>query len=145
MKRHLSYIRKFFLLFTLIFTCVIIACTIFIGLYSNPYLPFRLIFQAVLIAAISSVLNFIYHSELPISRKSMIIRTAVHFILLLSMVTGCAFYFEWFSFEKTGIVLTFFGLFIAAYLVIWMVNFAGDIIDEKIMNLKLMEYKARQK
>jgi magnesium-transporting ATPase (P-type) len=145
MKKQLSCIRKFLISFTSVFTCVIIASTIFIGLYSNPYLPFRLIVQAVIIAAISSVLNFIYYSEKSISKKSMIFRTAIHFILLLSSVTGCALYFKWFSFENTGIALTFFGLFIAVYLIIWMANFLGDIIDEKIMNLKLEEYKARQK
>lgn len=145
MKKRLGYLRKYLICFSSVFTCMIIASSVFIGLYSNPYLPLKLIAQAVIIATISSVLNFIFYSEQPISKKSMIFRTAVHFILLFSTVTGCAIYFEWFSFGNASITLTFFGLFIAVYLVIWMANFLGDIIDEKIMNIKLEEYKARKK
>ncbi|PKM73507.1 MAG: hypothetical protein CVU91_04260 [Firmicutes bacterium HGW-Firmicutes-16] len=145
MKKQLGYIRKFLMSFTSVFTCVIIASTIFIRLYSNPYLPFKLIAQAAIIAAVSSVLNFIYYSEHPISKKSMIIRTTIHFFLLISTVTGCALYFEWFSFENNGVVLTFFGLLVAVYLIVWLMNFLGDSKDEKIMNQKLKEYKARQK
>lgn len=145
MKKHLSYIRKFLISFTSVFTCVIIASTIFIGLYSNPYLPFKLIVQAAVIAAVSSILNFIYYSEQPIHKNSMICRTLIHFVLLTAAVTGSALYFEWFSFREPGIAITFFGLYIAVYLIIWMANFLGDIIDERIMNLKLEEYKLRQK
>ncbi len=75
----------------------------------------------------------------------MIIRTLIHFVFLTATVSVCASYFEWFSFGDTGMAMTFFGLYIAVYLIIWMANFLGDIIDEKIMNLKLEEYKARQK
>lgn len=145
MKKRLSYIRKFLISFTSVFTCVIIASTIFIGLYSNPYLPLKLIAQAAVIAAISSVLNFIYYSNKPIHKISMVYRTLIHFVLLTATVTGSAFCFDWFSFGDTGIAITFFGLYIAVYLIIWMANFLGDIIDEKIMNLKLEEYRFRQK
>ena len=142
MKKQFGYIRKFLGFFTSVFTCVIIASSIFILCYSNPYLPLKLIVQAGIIAALSSGLNFIYTSEKPISKKSMFIRTTVHFGLLLSAVTGCALYFKWFSF-KNGVMLTFFGLFIAVYLIIWSANFMWDIIDEKMMNLKLKEYKTK--
>jgi hypothetical protein len=145
MKKRLGYIRKYLISFTSVFTCVIIASTIFIWLYSNPYLPLKLIVQAAVIAAVSSVLNFIYYSDKPIHKKSMVYRTLIHFVLLTAAVTGSAFCFEWFSFEDTGIAITFFGLYIAVYLVIWMANFLGDIIDERIMNLKLEEYRLKQK
>jgi hypothetical protein len=143
MKKRLNYIRKFLISFTSVFTCVIIASTIFIGLYSNPYLPFKLIVQAVVIAAVSSILNFIYYSDKPIHKNSMIYRTLIHFALLTATVTGSALCFKWFSFRDAGIAITFFGLYIAVYLIIWMANFLGDIIDERIMNLKLEEYKLR--
>jgi hypothetical protein len=141
MKKQLGYIRKFLISFTSVFTCVILASTICIGLYSNPYLPLKLIGQTAVIAAVSSLLNFIYDSEKPIQRYSMIRRTLLHFVLLTATVTGCAYTFKWFSFGDTGVAITFLGLYLAVYLIIWMANFLGDILDERIMNLKLEKYR----
>lgn len=145
MKKYLGYLRKFLISFASVFTCVILASTIFIWLFSNPYLPFRLILQAAILAAVSSLLYFLFYSEHPISKRSMIFRTLLHFTLLLITVTACAWLFKWFDFGKTGLTLVFFGLFDAAYSILWLANFLGDIMDEKIMNLRLAEYKAGRK
>jgi len=145
MKKQLFYIGKFLGFFTSVFTCVIVASSIFILKYSNPYLPLGLVVQAGIIAAAAALLNFIYHSERPISKRSMTIRTLVHFVLLLSAVTGCAVCFRWFQFGNNGAALTFFGLFIAVYAVLWTANFMRDIMDEKMMNCRLREYQARLK
>lgn len=145
MNKQFTYIRKFVISFAIIFTCVTIVSAIFISLYSNPYLPVKLIIQSGIIAAIASLLNFIYYSEKPINKKSMVIRTIIHFILLLTTVCGCAFYYKWLTFNSMKVTLTFLGLFIAVYIFVWMINFCGDIIDEKILNIGLKEYSSKQK
>ncbi len=145
MKLLIGYLRKFIISFTSVFTCVILASTVFIGVYSNPYLPLRLIVQALIIAAVSALLNFIYHSEQPIHKKSLALRTCAHFSLLLLSVTGCAWFFRWFSFAHRAAVVMFFVLFAAVYAVIWLANFLGDLVDEKLLNLRLAQYQARPK
>lgn len=145
MKYYLNYFKQFVLSFTSIFTCIMLAATVFINIYSNPYLPVRLIVQAAIIALVASLLNFIYISEKPIYRKSMVIRTCIHFSLLLFTVTGCAWIFKWFSFTDPAPATAFFILFIAVYAIIWLANFIGDILDERMMNLRLTEYQSRKK
>ncbi|MEL7608944.1 MAG: DUF3021 domain-containing protein [Bacillota bacterium] len=140
MDRFFDYGRRFLSSFTAVFTLVILASTGFIAIYSNPYLPFRLIAQALVIAAVSSLLNFIFVSEKPIRKRSLAIRTLVHFILLLASVAGCARYFEWFSFSHTPSVVTFALLFLAVYALIWGANFFRDLMDEKAINRRLKEY-----
>jgi magnesium-transporting ATPase (P-type) len=142
MERYLHYGRKFLSAFTGVFTCVILASTVFIGIFSNPYLPLRLIVQALVLAAASALLNFIYHSEKPIRKRGMALRTCVHFIALLALVLTCAWRFQWFSFDHTSSVLTFFLLFIAVYAVIWLANFTGDLLDERKINRRLAELNA---
>ena len=142
MERYLGYGRKFLSSFAAVFTCVILASTIFIGIYSNPYLPFRLIVQALLLAAVSALLNFIYYSEKPIHKRGMAARTAVHFAALLALVLFCARMFGWFSFDHAPSVLTFFLLFLAVYAVVWLANFTGDLLDERKINRRLTELNA---
>jgi hypothetical protein len=52
-------------------------------------------------------------------------------------------YFGWFSFSSVSASAGFFGLFMAVYLIIWTANFLRDMIDERILNLKLKEYRSK--
>lgn len=139
MERYLSYGRKFISSFTAIFTCIILASTVFIGIYSNPYLPFRLIVQSLILAAVSAKLNFIYDSDKPIHKRALAVRTSIHFGTLLAFVLFCAWKFEWFSFNHAPSVLTFLLLFFAVYLIVWLASFTGDLLDERKINKRLME------
>jgi len=139
MERYLNYGRKFLFSFTAIFTCIILASTVFIGIYSNPYLPFRLIVQSLILSAASALLNFIYYSDKPIRKRMMAVRTGINFCVLLALVLFCAWQFEWFSFSHTPSVLTFLLLFLAVYFVIWMASFTGDLLDERKINKRLAE------
>lgn len=142
MERYLDYGRKFLNSFTAIFTCIILASTVFIGIYSNPYLPFRLIVQSLILAATSSLLNFIYYSDKPIRKRGMAVRTVIHFSTLLALVLFCAWQFEWFSFSHAPSVLTFLVLFLAVYAIVWLASFTGDLLDERKINKRLMELNA---
>lgn len=139
MERYLNYGRKFLTSFTAIFTCIILASTVFIGIYSNPYLPFRLIVQSLILAAVSALLNFVYYSDNPIHKRAMAVRTGIHFSALLALVLFCAWKFEWFSFSHTPSVLTFLLLFLTVYFIIWLVSFTGDLLDERKINKRLLE------
>ncbi|OQB21177.1 MAG: hypothetical protein BWY11_02191 [Firmicutes bacterium ADurb.Bin182] len=142
MERYLNFGRKFLSSFTAVFTCVILASTVFIMIYSNPYLPFRLIVQALILAGVAALLNFIYYSDKPIRKRLMAVRTGVHFTVLLAIVLFCAWRFEWFSFVHTASLLTFLLLFFAVYAIIWMANFTGDLLDERKINRRLKELNA---
>jgi magnesium-transporting ATPase (P-type) len=139
MEKYLGYGRKFLTSFTAIFTCIILASTIFIGIYSNPYVPFRLIMQSLILSAVSALLNFIYYSEKPIHKRVMAVRTVIHFCLVLAMVLVCAWQFNWFSFGHLPSVLTFFVMFLIVYTVVWLVSFMGDLLDEWKINKRLNE------
>lgn len=139
MERYLDYGRKFITSFTAIFTCVVLASTVFIGIYSNPYLPFRLIVQSLIISAVSALLNFIFYSEKPIHKRGMAVRTGIHFSAVLTLVLFSAWQFEWFSLRHTPSVLTFLLIFLAVYVIIWLANFMGDLLDERKINKRLTE------
>jgi len=143
MNRYLNYGRKFLVSFTAVFTCVILASAVFIGIYSNPYLPLRLIVQALVLAAISALLNLIFVSEKPIYKRSMVLRTGVHFTLLLAAVSLCAWRFHWFSFSHRPSALAFFLLFLAVYALIWTAGFIGDLLNERQINAGLQAYRQR--
>lgn len=95
--------------------------------------------QALILAAVSALLNFIYYSDKPIRKRGMAARTCVHFTALLAIVLFCAWKFEWFPFNHTASLLTFLLLFIAVYAVIWIANFTGDLLDERKINRRLNE------
>jgi len=139
MEKILDYGRKFLSAFTAIFTCVVLASTIFVVIFTNPYVPFRLIMQSLILSAVSALLNFIYYSEKPIHKRGMAVRTVIHFCLVLGMVLICAWQFNWFSFSHVPSVVTFLVMFLLVYTVVWLVNFMGDILDEWKINKRLTE------
>ncbi|HML48193.1 MAG TPA: DUF3021 family protein [Clostridia bacterium] len=143
MERFYAYGRRFLSWFVATFTCVILASTVFIGIHSNPYLPFRLVAQAAFISATSSLANFLLVSEKPLRRRRMAIRTAAHFALLLAMASLCAWRFEWFSFGHAPSALLFTLLFIAVYAVIWTTSYVGDLMNERRINGALKAYRQR--
>ena len=146
MERFLSLGRQFLASFTAVFTSVILACTVFIAIfYTNPSLPLRLIAQAAIIAAASALLYFIFVSEKPIRRRSMAVRTVVHFLLQAATVAGCAWFFRWFSFSHGPSVLAFSLLFLAVYAVIWAACFVRDLADERNINRRLKVYLAERR
>ena len=83
--------------------------------------------------------NFIYYSDKPIHRRGMAVRTGIHFAALLALVLFCAWQFEWFSFNHVPSILTFLGLFLAVYSIIWLASFISDLLDERKINKRLME------
>lgn len=130
MERYLSYVRKFLSSFTAVFTCVILASTVFIKIYSNPYLPFRLIVQSLILSAASALLNFIYYSDKPIHKRAMTVRTGIHFGVTLAVVLFSAWQFKWFSFSHVPSILFFLLLYLAVYWVVWLTSFTGDMMNE---------------
>ena len=75
--------------------------------------------------------------------KTYLIRTAVHFVILL---TGCTLLMIWFGWLQPGQwIATYYVSFIITYIIIWVVFFRINKKKWQAMNKKLDEYKKANK
>ncbi|WP_066684105.1 DUF3021 domain-containing protein [Christensenella intestinihominis] len=73
------------------------------------------------------------------NNKTYIMRTIVHFVILL---TGCTLLMLWFGWlPPSGWVAIYYAGFIAAYIVIWLVCWNINRKKWKAMNERLREFK----
>lgn len=77
------------------------------------------------------------------NNKTYLIRTIVHFIVLL---TGCTLLMIWFGWLPPGnLVITYYVGFVAAYIVLWVIFYHANKRKWKEMNEKLNAYKKANK
>lgn len=77
------------------------------------------------------------------NNKTYLIRTIVHFIVLL---TGCTLLMIWFGWlPPSEFLITYYVGFIVAYIVIWVIFYQVNKKKWKEMNEKLNAYKKANK
>ena len=120
-----------FLIALFISSCIVVI----IGSDALPLVELRndLIF-AVFIACVQLI-----WAESDKNNKTYIIRTIVHFIIL---ITGCTLLMLWFGWLPPGnYIFTYYIGFIAAYIVIWLIFWRINKRKWSEINRKLKEYQ----
>lgn len=75
------------------------------------------------------------------SNKTYIVRTIIHFIVL---ITGCTLLMIWFGWlPPNEWIVSYYTLFIAAYIIIWLICWNVNRKKWKDMNRRLEEFKRK--
>ena len=91
-------IKSILLQFVLITTCVLFGVGFFCLITNshNPW-PWYMPFEILGIAFITSLGTLIHCSRNELSKKAFIIRSIIHFIVLLGIVIGTGYLFKWWT------------------------------------------------
>ena len=112
-------------------------------LYPNELLPYKAFFSPPLFALFSVVLGFVTVSKQELTIKQVLIRRAIHLILIELMVFGLN-YAEGYVYPlKEAIVLAvgIAAVFVAVYVVLWLI----DRRSAKQFNEQLKRYQQEAK
>ncbi|MCR5232188.1 MAG: DUF3021 domain-containing protein [Acholeplasmatales bacterium] len=94
--------------------------------------PWYMPFQIILVALLTALASLVYISKNELSKKAIIIRAIIHFVILLAIVYTAGYFFKWWS-EWSGIL--FVGaIFILVYLVVATTTYLIERKDSKKIN-----------
>ncbi len=142
-KRPVQY---FFLGVLIAFTISILTMSAIMTFSSaGAVLPVKLIWQALVLSVLCSLINLIYQLE----RLKFIWQSIICYILTTATIITCGLAFDWFSFGdngfgKTDFVLLFFVICSLFYLITWIIIWRIIKAKKRELNRKLEEYKKRQ-
>ncbi|MEA4854564.1 MAG: DUF3021 domain-containing protein [Christensenella sp.] len=129
------------LFFTVLGTAFVIALmitviiTVSLGQSAVPLTEIR---NDVILAVVIACVQLIWVGS-DKNNKTYIIRTIVHFVILL---TGCTLLMLWFGWLPPGTyLLSYYVIFIVVYIVLWIVFWMANKKKWSKMNQKLDEYK----
>lgn len=126
---------------------VLIILTVTTITSDNQMISVSLIWQALLVSILCSLINFVYRSE----KLKFIWRCIIGYILTTVMIFICALTFNWYGYGENGfsmkslnlIFLTFI-IYSLMYVVVWMILWKNRNTEKKELNSKLNEYKLKQ-
>lgn len=120
-----------FLMALMISSCIAIA----IGSDTLPLIEIR---NDLIFAAFIACVQLIWTGS-DRNNRTYIIRTIVHFVIL---ITGCTLLMLWFGWlPPGGYIFTYYAGFIGAYIVIWLIFWRVNKRKWSEMNRKLKEYQ----
>lgn len=114
---------------------------------NNEMIPVSLIWQALFVSVLCSLINFVYRSE----KLKFIWQCIIGYILTAVMITICALTFNWYGYGENGfstrslnLIFITFLIYSSMYLFVWIILWQKRKTEKKELNNKLNEYKSRQ-
>lgn len=136
-----SIIRSYCLIVTGSLLCAGIVCSLF---WKDAVLGVEIIWQILLSSAAASGLFFVYYSKKELSKKALMIRDIIHFILLLCLLLFCAYHFAWIHTHSLIQPFFFVGLVTAIYSVIRFVLFKREQRDARNLSRALHRFNNQE-
>ena len=102
------------------------------------YVPLSIVFTGFLCSLPTMAL--IYDTE--VSRKGMLVRIGIHFILVGGIVSLCGFLFKWY--ETLGEYLPILVMYILIYIFVWAATGWLTKADEKKINEAIKDIQDRE-
>lgn len=139
-------LKELALMFAWVTTGVLMASTIFIGIfYGYENASFNILWQIIVCALICTIGSLIYPNNREISRRQALILTGIYYVYINIVVLGCGLAFQWFNVSHLGMVIMMLILIAVVFIVIWRISLyrAKKLADE--MNKRLEAYQKSNK
>lgn len=132
-------------IFTRVTTGIVIASTIFIGIFFGFDLVTGNILWQVLACALICTLGSLIYPSKELSKNVMAILTVIYYIYINIIVLGCGLLFGWFNIRRLGMVIMMLILIALVFIVVWGISIykSKRLADE--MNRRLEMYRRQEK
>ena len=122
-------------------TCVALGSSIYIYAFwgKKEVLSVELLWQILGVSALCALWCVVYWSKEELSKKAMLARSILHFVLVDLTVLVCGFWFGWFFLSDWKMIVGMEITVIAVYLAVVGVSYLADRRKSDKMNRKLQE------
>lgn len=127
--------------FSMITACEVIAVAVFTTIL-NPIerIEAVILWQIPAVSAVISLASLIYPWDRPMGKLELVVRTAVHYVLVNLVVLGSGVAFEWYNPENWRSVVAMLVTIAVIFVLVDGISWRHSAEDAKRMNEKLKEY-----
>jgi hypothetical protein len=129
--------------FFYIFTGTMLGAAIFLTFFKVTMINTALLRQIFLVSLVETLFSLIFYSRNELSKRSLIFRKIIHFLLVLGVLLGAAYFFQWFNFASFKLLLYFGIIIVFVYIIIFLVIYFFNYSQVKRLNQKLSEYQQK--
>nr|WP_302596805.1 DUF3021 family protein [uncultured Cellulosilyticum sp.] len=132
-------------IFAWVTTGIVIASTIFIGIfYSFEVVTSNILWQILICSLICTLGSLVYPNK-ELSKKLTAILTIIYYLYINLVVLGCGLIFEWFNMNNLGMVIVMLILIALVFISVWGISIykSKRLADE--MNRRLEIYHNQEK
>ncbi|MEG1369846.1 MAG: DUF3021 family protein [Carnobacterium sp.] len=138
--KFLSFIQRY----CIIFTGSTLSMLAYLSIYKEPFVSIDSLLVLMFISAIISFFQqLLFSSEENYSKKAVLIRSFLHFLIIMTSVLLSAILFNWVETTQQFWVLTL--IIIGTYSILWLVFYFKDHLTSQKINQNLNLYKERMK
>lgn len=136
-------IRDFFLGFMISFTLAVLTVASILSIVTDEgTMQLSLIWQVLILAAICSLVNLVYHSE----QLKFLWKSLAGYVLTTGAIMGCGVIFGWYRYggnvldQRAFLILSFFG-YSLCYMITWVIIWRIHKGRKIAWNSRLEAYK----
>lgn len=138
MKNKLKVFATTFMCVT---TCVVFVSAIFMEIFwKNATLEIDILWEILGLSFLCSFSSMIYPDR-ELSKKALIGRILLHYLLINVIVLGCGMYFEWFYPSNPWMLLTMILIIAIVFAITFWVIWNQEKKEAELLNAKLKEYQ----
>lgn len=139
-----KYIKDVLNTFCIINTGITIGASVFIYLFQNgASLNVDILWQILTVSLLTSFVNIVFYSKSELSKKEILVRGGIQYILINIITLTCAYFFKWIDFKSfdTIVALTLTILFV--FIFTWLICYINDAKVAEQLNAKIDEYNKK--
>jgi hypothetical protein len=120
-------VKKIIQTFFYVLSGSIISTAIFMTIFLRDlYFNVEVIWQVIVVSAITSIGTLIYHSKREISKKRMRLRLIIHYTYINIVVLGCAVMWQWVNINRVSQIVTMVLLIAGVYFSVTTAMFSNE-------------------
>lgn len=112
--------------------------------YTKRDLPQSILWQILVLSFLTACMNIIFHSAKELTKKQMLLRQGLHFIVIFSILMIGGLGFGWVEGSDIRQVMTFSLIVIAVYVFVCTIVYYNDRKITDRLNEKLRAYRDRK-
>ncbi len=112
--------------------------------YTKRDLPQSILWQILVLSFLTACMNIIFHSAKELTKKQMMLRQGLHFIVIFSILMIGGLGFGWVEVSDIRQVITFSLIVIAVYAFVCTIVYYNDRKITDRLNEKLRAYRDRK-
>jgi hypothetical protein len=129
---------EFFIILSGTTICAAVFCTVF---YPGVTLGVSILWQVIILAFLTSLLQLIFYSKKELSKRQLRIRQAIHLILVVGLIIFLAYTWGWIEFGSIIEPVAFIALVLLSYTGIALFMYRREKKLVKVLNEKLQKFK----
>lgn len=108
-------------------------------LQKDAKLGVEILWQIIIVSLLTALSTVIMHSKNELSKRQIIIRLVIHYILINAIVLCCAYIFNWFEFREPIKILGIIIVILSVFVFVWTITYKNDSKVAEMLNKKLNE------